>query len=101
MELVAGDRKLQKLINKPTFKYCTPCGENLNIVSMENKIIDFCKPVFAGFAILEISKTLMYDYHYNVMKEHYNDKIELMYTDTGMMFTFIYFINLQQNYLLF
>jgi len=33
--------------------------------------------------VLDISKTLMYDYHYNVMKRHYGDKIELMYTDTG------------------
>jgi len=33
--------------------------------------------------VLNISKTLMYDYHYNVMKKFYRDKIELMYTNTG------------------
>jgi hypothetical protein len=51
---------------------------------MENKVIEFCKPVYIGFAVLEVSKTLMYDYHYNVMKKHYDDKISLMYTDTGI-----------------
>ncbi|KAE9521876.1 hypothetical protein AGLY_017683, partial [Aphis glycines] len=38
----------------------------------------------ASFSVLEISKTLMYDYHYNVMQKHYGDNIELMYTDTAM-----------------
>ena len=36
-----------------------------------------------GFAVLEISKTMMYDYNYNVMKKHYGEAISLMYTDTG------------------
>ncbi|VVC31171.1 Hypothetical protein CINCED_3A015715 [Cinara cedri] len=27
----------------------------------------------------------MYDYHYNVMKKHYNDNISLMYTDTDSL----------------
>jgi len=35
--------------------------------------------------VLDISKTLMYDYHYNVMQKHYGDRIELMYTDTGKL----------------
>lgn len=36
-----------------------------------------------GFAVLEISKTLMMDYHYEVMKKYYGEAITLMYTDTG------------------
>uniref|UniRef100_A0A2S2NLE0 DNA-directed DNA polymerase n=2 Tax=Schizaphis graminum TaxID=13262 RepID=A0A2S2NLE0_SCHGA len=85
MELVSSDQRLQKLINRTTFKHCTTYNENLNAVSLENKIIDFCKPIYIGFAVLDISKTLMYDYHYNVMQKHYGDKIELMYTDTGKL----------------
>ncbi|XP_022181211.1 uncharacterized protein LOC111041291 [Myzus persicae] len=37
------------------------------------------------FAVLDISKTKMYDYHYNIMKKHYKDKIKLMYTDTDSL----------------
>ena len=99
------ERKLQKLINKCTFKHCTNYNENLNAVALENKLIKFDKPIyigkytfflnytfiihllthlfFIGFAVLDISKTLMYDYHYNVMQKHYGDRIKLMYTDTG------------------
>uniref|UniRef100_A0A2S2N890 DNA-directed DNA polymerase n=1 Tax=Schizaphis graminum TaxID=13262 RepID=A0A2S2N890_SCHGA len=41
--------------------------------------------VLTGLAVLDISKTLMYDYHYNVMKKHYGDKLQLMYTDTDSL----------------
>lgn len=83
MELVSCSRRIQKLINKPTFKNCTLYGENLAAITQENKIIKFNKPIYIGFAVLEVSKWLMYDYHYNVIKRHYNDNITLMYTDTG------------------
>ncbi|XP_050059779.1 uncharacterized protein LOC126551070 [Aphis gossypii] len=37
----------------------------------------------------------MYDYHYNVMKKHYKDKIKLMYTDTDSL---VYHINTDDFY---
>ncbi|KAF0683920.1 Uncharacterized protein FWK35_00036548, partial [Aphis craccivora] len=52
--------------------------------------------LFTGFAVLDISKTLMYDYHYNVMKRHYGDKIELMYTDTDFL---IYHVQAEDFYM--
>ncbi|KAL4142028.1 hypothetical protein QTP88_004560 [Uroleucon formosanum] len=95
MELVSCERRLQKLINKSTFKHCTNYNENLNAVALENKIIKFDKPIYIGFAVLDISKTLMYDYHYNIMQKHYGDKIKLMYTDTDSL---IYYIETQDFY---
>ncbi|XP_060848275.1 uncharacterized protein LOC132927701 [Rhopalosiphum padi] len=85
MELVSCPQRMRKLINRPTFKQCTTYSENLAAVSMHNKMINFCKPIYIGFAVLERSKTLMYDYHYNVMKRHYGDKIALLYTDTDSL----------------
>ncbi|VVC27470.1 DNA polymerase, palm domain [Cinara cedri] len=85
IELVPNEERVQKLINKTTFKHATYYRENLIAVSLENKIIKFDKPIYIGFAVLEISKTLMYDYHYNVMKKHYSDNISLMYTDTDSL----------------
>ncbi|XP_029348011.1 uncharacterized protein LOC107883973 [Acyrthosiphon pisum] len=90
IELVSCERRLQKLINKTTFKHCTRYNDNLNAVELENKIIKFDKPIYIGFAVLDISKTLMYDYHFNIMKKHYGDNIKLMYTDTDSL---VYHIN--------
>ncbi|XP_050062454.1 uncharacterized protein LOC126552021 [Aphis gossypii] len=95
MELVSCERRLQKIINKCTFKHCTNYNENLNAVALENKIIRFDKPIYIGFAVLDISKTLMYDYHYNVMKKFYRDKIKLMYTDTDSL---VYHIDTENFY---
>ncbi|XP_025407427.1 PR domain zinc finger protein 15-like [Sipha flava] len=85
MELLSCERRFMKLVNCPTFKYCTTYNENLAAVSLHNKIIDFCKPINIGFAVFDISKTLMYDYHYNVMKRHYRENIQLLYTDTNSL----------------
>jgi hypothetical protein len=46
MELVSCPKRLQKLINKTTFKHCTTYNENLAAVSLDNKIIEFCKPIY-------------------------------------------------------
>jgi len=83
MKLVSCPRKMRKLINRPTIKQCTTYCENLAAVSIHKKEIDFCKPIYIGFAVFEQSKILMYDYHYNVMKRHYDDKITLLYIYTG------------------
>ena len=48
MELVSCERRLQKLINKTTFKHCTRYSDNLNAVQLENKIIKFDKPIYIG-----------------------------------------------------
>lgn len=86
MELVSCDKRLQKLINMSTFKNYTYYNENLAAITLDRKVIIFDKPIYIGFSVLDISKTLMYNYHYNVMKSHYNNDITLMYTDTGMCY---------------
>lgn len=49
MELVTSEKRLQKLINKTTFKKCTRYhGKNITAVTLEKKIIKFCKPIYIG-----------------------------------------------------
>lgn len=84
MELVSCPRRMRKLINKPTFNHVTTYIENLAAVSLQKSDVHFSKPIYVGFAVLEISKELMYDFNYNVMRQHYNDLIRLMYMDTGI-----------------
>ena len=40
------------------------------------------KPVYLGTSILDISKTLMYEFWYDYVKPKYNDKANLWYMDT-------------------
>ena len=40
------------------------------------------KPMFIGMSILDLSKLHMYSFYYDVLKNHYKDNINLVYTDT-------------------
>jgi hypothetical protein len=56
MELIYSERRKQKLINQPMFKYTISCNENLCTVSLDNKMIEFCKPIYIGIYIFSVSK---------------------------------------------
>lgn len=86
IELVSCPTRLRKLISRHVFKDCITYSENLTAVSLRSEKIDFCKPISIGFTVLELSKTMMYNFHYNIMKKHYGANLELMYTDTGNFF---------------
>ena len=40
------------------------------------------KPIYLGQAVLDLSKTLMFEFWYDYLKPMYGDKIRLCYTDT-------------------
>ena len=40
------------------------------------------KPLYFGMSILDINKTLMYEFWYDYVKPKYNDKANLWYMDT-------------------
>ena len=53
------------------------------------------KPIYLGFSILEVSKTLMYEFLYDYMKSKYGEKARLCYTDTD---SFIVYIKTKEFY---
>ena len=77
-----------KYTTKPTFKYASKFGDDENyfmIMEMGKKSVELNKPIYAGFSILDFSKLHMYKFHYDVMKEKYQDNIKLLMTDTDSL----------------
>ena len=71
MKLANNREKGEKLAAKPNFRHCTIFDENLIAVHMKRTKLTFNKPVYCGMAILDISKTLTYDFHYGYILPKY------------------------------
>ncbi|XP_063218528.1 uncharacterized protein LOC134528792 [Bacillus rossius redtenbacheri] len=95
MELVCSEKRLRKVVAKPAFQDRTVLDENLALIKLQHESILFDRPIYAGFSVLDLSKTLMYNFHYDVMKQKYKDNITLAYMDTD---SFIYEIKTRNFY---
>ena len=82
VKLVNTEEKLRKLVAKPNFRSRKIFSENLVSVHMKKTSLTMNKPVYLGMCILDLSKTIMYDFHYNYIKSKYGDKAKLLFSDT-------------------
>ena len=82
IKLVTTDKKRSKLVSEPNYHTINLISEDLSIIEMKKTKVKMNKPIYLGLSILEISKTLMYEFWYDYMKPKYNDKIKLCYMDT-------------------
>ena len=85
VRLVTDEKKLLKLASKPTYVSSKIFNENLVAVYKIKETLTLNRPAYIGMCILDISKTLMYDFHYNYIKDKYGDKARLLFTDTDSL----------------
>lgn len=82
-------------IAKANFKDRVCFSENLIAVEMNRTSVVYNKPSYVGFSVLDISKTVMYDFYYGFLKQQYDTDVSLLYTDTD---SFILEINTENFY---
>ncbi|KAK9814141.1 hypothetical protein WJX72_001210 [[Myrmecia] bisecta] len=86
--LLPNVKSLRRHIAKPTFKNYYPFKqcESLTGVEMHQMHVFLNKPIAVGLAIVELSKRIMYDYHYGYMLPRYGaDRLKLLFTDTDSL----------------
>ena len=77
--------KAKKLSANPYFKHLNIFSDELIAVHMKRTKLKFDKPVYLGMCILDLSKTIMYGFHYKYIKPKYGDKAKLLFTDTDSL----------------
>ena len=83
--LIDNRREAAKLSTIPNFDRATIFDRNLIAVHMKKTEVYFNKPIYVGQAILDLSKTLMFDFHYDYIRKKYDDAAELLFTDTDSL----------------
>ena len=85
VRLVTDEKKLLKMTSKPTYVNNKIFNENLVAVHKIKETLTLNRPAYVGMCILDLSKTLMYDFHYNYIKKNYENKAKLLFTDTDSL----------------
>ena len=85
VRLVTDGNKLLKMVAKPTYVSSKIFNENLVAVHKIKETLTLNRPAYIGMCILDLSKTLMYDFHYNYIKQKYGSKAKLLFTDTDSL----------------
>ena len=85
VRLVTNKKKLLKLTSKPTYVSSKIFNENLVAVHKIKETLTLNRPAYMGMCILDLSKTLTYDFHYNYIKNKYGDRAKLLFTDTDSL----------------
>ena len=85
IRLISSDKVAQNLAAKPNYDHFTILNKNLIAVQMKKTKLYFNKPVYLGMSILDLSKSFMYDFHYNYIKIKYRDNAKLLFTDTDSL----------------
>ena len=80
VRLVTNEKKLLKLTSQPTYVSSKIFNENLVAVHKIKEALTLNRPAYVGMCILNLSKTLMYDFHYNYIKKKYGDRAKLLST---------------------
>ena len=65
VEIVQTERRFKKVVAKPTFHRLKIFNEGLVGVQLFPADLMLNKPIRGGFSILDLSKTLMYEFHYD------------------------------------
>ena len=79
IRLIADTKKLAKAVSRLTFRQAELINDDLTMVRGARERVTLNKPISAGFAILEISKLIMYQFFYDYLK--YGDNCTLLFTD--------------------
>ena len=85
VRLVTDDKKLLRMTSKPTYVSNKIFNNDLVAIHKIKETLTLDRPAYVGMCILDLSKMLMYNFHYNYIKKKYGSKAKLLFTDTDSL----------------
>ena len=85
VRILTSKDKAKKLVEKPNCLGFRRFDDNCLAVIMKKLSLLIDKPTYVGFCVLELSKLLMYQFHYDTIKPMYGSKAQLLFTDTDSL----------------
>ena len=82
VKIVTTNKQRKKFTSEPNYLATKYISKDLLIMEMKKVEVKLNKPIYLGQAILDISKTLMYEFWYDYLKAKYGDNAKLCYRDT-------------------
>ena len=79
---VTTDKRISVLESEPNYHSSKRISKDLTIMEMKKVEVRMNKQIHLGPAILDISKTLIYEFWYDYIKPKYSEKARLCYMDT-------------------
>ena len=83
VRLVNNEKDFLKYTSRPTYVTHKLFDEGYAAIHEIKPVLVLNKPIYVGFTVLELSKWMMYDFHYNFIKKNFN--AELLFNDIGSL----------------
>ena len=83
VRLVNNEKGFLKYTSRPTHITHKIFDKNYAAIHKIKSVLTLNKPIDVGFTVLELSKWLMYDFHYNFIKKLFD--AALLFTDTDSL----------------
>ena len=83
IKLVRTDKRRNQLASEPNYHTRKYFSENLMAIEMKKTKVKMNKPIYLGMSILDISKSLMYEFWYDYIKPKDQERAKICCMDTG------------------
>ena len=83
IKLVTTEYKRNKLASEPNYQSTKCISKHLLVMEMKKTEGKMNNPIYLGQAILDLGKTLMFEFWYDYIVPKYSDKVKLCYIDTS------------------
>ena len=85
VKLISNEEDYLKCISKRSYMSQKLFDNDLVAIRKSKVLLKLNKPAYIGMCILELSKVLMYEFNYDYIKNNYDIKTKLLFTDTDSL----------------